>query len=995
MQAQPSGRLSDSDVYAITHSESATESGTPAKADSSAYTQENQGELPALLQLQALADADAITPQSKISQGATGAAAGSLHARQPPRAVKSSPQVMAKAAVSSPQGQSRSGLLQLRALAGVADSPQVEQSFRTVVSTHRASTSTTGSSPQGQQPPGLSQLRALAGVADSPQLPKQSRKTAADLIDVASVPLSQWQFGNNGTSHAVWQAGDTPAKQAVSDLRRSNDQSASPQPTRAESAAIRAASPAAWGPSEPPKPVTLQIKVLGEFPSPDRALGNPMGGSLPSSITDRDATAVTGIRPGGFGFEAGYGTKRHGITDGGQSGGTEAAASAAATVQELQNGNQADTKTSIYQVAGIFAGRSGAMQTADPGVSARQHSMSGAGALYTVEPGSRSMTTAMYAEHSTAGLQNRGVSHQGQPWDASGVHRLQGVGSAGADELAEAASGMSGSPWDPKQGPKLLESLSDFSSFTSSLSMLQQLAGKSAAGLANLGIGSSASPKSQENKKSDKGHLISAAPTSWWRRRPGSAKKSHAPQGSGKLPRASAQGTGKAPDSPLANGISQFSAPVEGSNQHTVPASTRIQPAGLTKPETSGGVLVPQSTTTAQSPAGAGRGKSAGTGAHNAQGSLMAGGFKASSENNSEAAPGDATSSIYYNFGTADRPLSSFPQAPGPGVPSSVSGGPPQGGQATSHTAGTEIHSVLDASAADVVILQHSTSAAEVSAIQAMSNATAARGSGMNANPTLAAALSQSASRPYPEGYSAGPSPQSSPMPSPGSIGATTGNNGSHVSTHVTQGNSAGGQFLVSDLGLATNGPSSQLAQDGAGHPVQQHVNIPVHNVGTAYSQLPGAAQDKGHVAAGPGGCVSQSAALNQLYALAHDSGTDPRPGSAAAEGAAGSGSPATVAQSLDLSKVSHGYEPHVSMHSICTLSYALQAIATWQAYILSTLNNNTMYAIAVCMPTWPLVLYSQKHPFESFGPALHAGSTPIMSKEVSKAQYEPCQADV
>lgn len=56
---------------------------------------------------------------------------------------------------------------------------------------------------------------------------------------------------------------------------------------------------------------------------------------------------------------------------------------------------------------------------------------------------------------------------------------LYGMHCSGADELAAAIAGTAGSPWDPQQGPKLLESLSDFSSFNSSLNMLQQLAGKS------------------------------------------------------------------------------------------------------------------------------------------------------------------------------------------------------------------------------------------------------------------------------------------------------------------------------------------------------------------------------------------------------------------------------------------------------------------------------------------------------------------------------------
>ena len=75
-----------------------------------------------------------------------------------------------------------------------------------------------------------------------------------------------------------------------------------------------------------------------------------------------------------------------------------------------------------------------------------------------------SASEAAHNQHSSASLP--------APSGLSGMH------SSGADELAAAVSGVAGSPWDPKQGPKLLESLSDFSSFNSSLNMLQQLAGK-------------------------------------------------------------------------------------------------------------------------------------------------------------------------------------------------------------------------------------------------------------------------------------------------------------------------------------------------------------------------------------------------------------------------------------------------------------------------------------------------------------------------------------
>ena len=129
-------------------------------------------------------------------------------------------------------------------------------------------------------------------------------------------------------------------------------------------------------------------------------------------------------------------------------------------------------------------------------------------------------TEALSADH-TMGRHGQGslpANHHEPALDPQSVPgALHGVHSAGADELTAAMAGATGSPWDPQQGPKLLESLSDFSSFNSSLSMLQQLAGKSAAGLASLGLASSPLKK----KSSDKGHLMpsASAPSAWWKPR--------------------------------------------------------------------------------------------------------------------------------------------------------------------------------------------------------------------------------------------------------------------------------------------------------------------------------------------------------------------------------------------------------------------------------------------------------------------------------------------
>ena len=448
MQAQPSGRLSDSDVYAITHAESAAQASAPmgqgpptTGVDTRAEQHLTATEKPGLLQLEDLATADAITPHHKAQS------------------------TMSRAAANSPL-------------------------WPATNSTGRSSADA-----QGHQLPGLAQLRALAGVADSPQMLHQIENSANELSDVASVPLDQWQFGNTGTAHAVWQADSTPPRQSATGL----SEPVSAQPllgfTGAESAVGRAASPT-WGPSEPPQPVHLEIKVLGDGDISDRSPAS-RAGSRAASVHDSPrehslARKHTGV--GSFGFEAGY-------------------------------GSQAGVPDADNQLLGTAAGDTAAAGMTSKAPVSEAATSSASMPMQTTAPGLASNCTAA---GSAASESQQGVN----PASGAHVHDAYPVGSAGADELAESAAQLAGSPWDPRQGPKLLESLSDFSSFNSSFSMLQQLAGKSAAGLATLGIGSSSSSsqRAPEKKKSDKGHLISSAPAAWWRRRPGSAKKNAATQ---------------------------------------------------------------------------------------------------------------------------------------------------------------------------------------------------------------------------------------------------------------------------------------------------------------------------------------------------------------------------------------------------------------------------------------------------------------------------------
>lgn len=519
MQAQPSGRLSDSDVFAITHAESAAQASPPEESMGALTEQRltvgshstgpeqhlSVAQKPALLQLQDLANADAMTPQDRR------------------------PRSRVRAAADSPQG-------------NASHSPQ-GAAFNSPLWDAVSSTGRTAADAQSHRPPALAQLRALAGVADSPQTPHQIGKSANQLTDLASVPLSQWQFGNTGTSHAVWQPDNTPAMHPAAgagglSVSESVVGQAAPGLTGAESSGGRAASPS-WGPAEPPQPVHLEIKVLGDGDSSDRSPALRAASNAESVqedvLGDGSPAMRRSLGAASFGFEAGYASHPSAPNAGHQSSSTAAAASAAVAASGLAGMHVGKTNKAPESAAeGVLADDS------ETGVSGRNGTAPIQATTFPASAGVQ--TTGPPPTHSTDAAAAL-VTHQGglnlnlnpypNPVSGAGALGLHPIGSAGADELTEAAAHMAGSPWDPRQGPKLLESLSDFSSFNSSLSMLQQLAGKSAAGLATLGIGSSSSSSSQralEKKKSDKGHLISSAPTAWWRRRPGSAKKGPAPQ---------------------------------------------------------------------------------------------------------------------------------------------------------------------------------------------------------------------------------------------------------------------------------------------------------------------------------------------------------------------------------------------------------------------------------------------------------------------------------
>lgn len=880
---------------------------------------EDKSQVPALLQLQALADADAITPQSKQPQYLTGRLRSSPHGLQSPKAA--------------------------------------------------------ASSPHGQQLPGLSQLRALAGVADSPQPQSQLKKTAGNLTDLASVPLSQWQFGNNGTNHAVWQAESPPLKQAGTPSpgggRKSwtpaRSVSASAQP---ESSLFRAASPAAsptaWGPSEPPKPVSLQIQVHGDAHRAETGLASSRDGWTHSSAGDKGVAvaASRGSDAGGFGFEAGYGSQRLGTANVHQPTSAVAAASASASARVP---------------AGIFADGSRTMQAVDTSMSSTQPSGS-AGPTHPSKAGT-------VAEQGPAAVLSNIPSQQNQTPDADRPYARQDLGSAGANELAEAASGMSGSPWDPKHGPKLLESLSDFSSFNSSLSLLQQLAGKSAAGLATLGIGkpaSSSSPKSIEKKKSDKGHLISSAPMNWWQRhRPGSAKKKGpGPQGSGRRNSALAEGAGNGPVTPSdPSGISHLRVPAEGAAQQPDPLAINMPRVGLTVPGNAASKAVNGTQATA-AVGGPSPQRAAKLQGGSAQGSMLATGPPGVSQagQGSLAAAGDANSNIVYNLSTADRPLSSFKQEYVQSIPDQHSHA--QAGQTPHKTAGGMRRLAQGAYAAGTAYSDQPVLPAGSVAGQALPGAEPAK-----VHEVVLASTAALSEFQYPEGALAGPhqqgsftlpshesglantyhegrlpmhhhegqsaepSPESSPLPSPGSK-AKLGFAGFHNGAGAIGSPGAGHLLAMSQTPNQHQGQQQQPKRVPMfGYTVQQESDAPTNYADYRQGDLSGSASGGGHVPAGPVASNKGGSALDQLYSLAQGSGM-------------GAATPATsgfLGQSLDLSKVR--LLVYVQLRMDCIPALSLRLHAEWCAYA-ATENSIEMHAqlCVNCVAAVPLRLHATWH---------------------------------
>ena len=264
-------------------------------------------------------------------------------------------------------------------------------------------------------------------------------------------PVHLYLSGSLGTlvlPMRVWQADSMARGNSATDPR----EPVSAQSGGVESAGGRAASPR-WGPSEPPQPVHLEIKVLGKEDSSDRpsaSRAGPRADSAPDSPPQPTIAEEQYAGASSFGIEAGYGSHS------GVSCQSESTAAGMAS------------KSSQSEAGGVPAAGSGKPQNAGTVATASAKADTSSASL---------PAQARAVESASAAGSAAAVSHQGLH---PGVHVGQSahpVGSAGQAELAEAAAQLQGSPWDPRQGPKLLESLSDFSSFNSSLSMLQQLAG--------------------------------------------------------------------------------------------------------------------------------------------------------------------------------------------------------------------------------------------------------------------------------------------------------------------------------------------------------------------------------------------------------------------------------------------------------------------------------------------------------------------------------------
>lgn len=294
--------------------------------------------------------------------------------------------------------------------------------------------------PHAKQPAALQQLRALAaGSASSPSAPLHlNRQAAHQLEEVASVALTDWESpaaetASTGMGHSVAGARLEASKQGSS-----------------HASAVNRGSPVpGWGGMSPQKPVNLNIKVFGGGQDITNKDDSHSSRSPSHNLIDRTAPATNG-GSGPWQQSNSNAVHRH----------TSVVSAGPAQLSR----DRADAGVAIKSDSAT-----GVLTQAAASVGLEQRSFSASAAASQQGSTGFTASAALYNMHQS-GASGHAVSH--------GPAGLYGMHSSGADELAAAAAGAAGSPWDPKQGPKLLESLSDFSSFNSSLTMLQQLAGK-------------------------------------------------------------------------------------------------------------------------------------------------------------------------------------------------------------------------------------------------------------------------------------------------------------------------------------------------------------------------------------------------------------------------------------------------------------------------------------------------------------------------------------
>lgn len=287
--------------------------------------------------------------------------------------------------------------------------------------------------PQAKQPAALQQLRALAASsASSPSAPLHlNRQAAHQLEEVARVALTDWE------SPAA-QTASTGLGRSATDARLE----ASKQGSSYAGAVNRGSPVPSWGGMSPQKPVNLNIKVFGGGQDITNKDDSHSSRSPSHNLIDRTAPVMNG---GSGPWQQSDSNAVHQHT------------SAVSAVPGLLSRDHADAG-----VAFPSDSTTGFLTQAATSAGLEPRSFSASAAASQQGSAGFNASAALYNMHQS------GASPAG----------LYGMQSSGADELAAAAAGAAGSPWDPKQGPKLLESLSDFSSFNSSLTMLQQLAGK-------------------------------------------------------------------------------------------------------------------------------------------------------------------------------------------------------------------------------------------------------------------------------------------------------------------------------------------------------------------------------------------------------------------------------------------------------------------------------------------------------------------------------------